>query len=164
MSDTDKPEIITPPNALKAKVKVGGAGAVDMAVLEQAEQVIASMADDYLDWVAQDLKNLRAAYETLRADPNNAENLERIFQISHDIKGQGGSFGFRLITQAGNSLCRFIESLANQETLTSAHLDAVGVHVDTMTLIIAEDLRDDGGAKGGALMSGLNKMVEKLSG
>ena len=36
----EKVEIINPPNAVKAKVRVGGPGAVDASALEKAEQVI----------------------------------------------------------------------------------------------------------------------------
>ena len=39
----DKVEIINPPNTVKAKVRVGGPGAVDTSTLEKAEEAIASM-------------------------------------------------------------------------------------------------------------------------
>ncbi|MBC8241931.1 MAG: phosphorelay protein, partial [Alphaproteobacteria bacterium] len=53
MADSEKPQIITPPDTLKLKVAVGGSNAVDANALERAEQVIANMADSYLDWVEE---------------------------------------------------------------------------------------------------------------
>ena len=33
----------------------------------------------------------------------------KVFQIFHDIKGQGGGFGYDRIIVLGNDLCRLIE-------------------------------------------------------
>ena len=109
MSD-DKLEIINPPNALKQKVGTGDAGAVDMEALERAEQVIFGMTGSYLNWVAEDLQKIDTAYVVLKAaDGDRKAELNGVFQVAHDIKGQGGSFGYDLITAIGNELCRFIE-------------------------------------------------------
>jgi len=109
MSD-DKLEIINPPNALNQKVGTGGAGAVDMEALERAEQVIFGMTGSYLNWVAEDLQKIDTAYVVLKAaDGDRKAELNGVFQVAHDIKGQGGSFGYDLITAIGNELCRFIE-------------------------------------------------------
>lgn len=53
----DGPKLIRPPQTLNLKVTVGGEGAVDAAVLEPAEQVIADLADSYVDWAAEDIGN-----------------------------------------------------------------------------------------------------------
>ncbi len=109
MSD-DKLEIINPPNALKQKVGTGGAGAVDVEALERAEQVIFGMTGSYLNWVAEDLQKIDTAYVVLKAaDGDRKAELNGVFQVAHDIKGQGGSFGYDLMTAIGNELCRFIE-------------------------------------------------------
>jgi len=94
MSD-EKLEIINPPNALKQKVGTGGPGAVDLEALERAEQVIAGMTDSYLEWVVEDLKKIEAAYNALAsASGDGREEMQAVFQVAHDIKGQGGSFGY----------------------------------------------------------------------
>ena len=70
MADDDM-EIINPPNTLKDKVREGGPGAVDLATLERAENVIAEMADSYLEWVQEDLVRIEAAYKALTAAAGN---------------------------------------------------------------------------------------------
>jgi 2,4-dienoyl-CoA reductase-like NADH-dependent reductase (Old Yellow Enzyme family) len=47
-------------------------------------------------------------------DAETAAQLEAIFAVSHDIKGQGGSFDYQLMTIVGNQLCRFIENLGGK--------------------------------------------------
>ncbi|MBM3565487.1 MAG: Hpt domain-containing protein, partial [Alphaproteobacteria bacterium] len=108
----EEPEIINPPNSLKTKVKTGGPGAVNLAALERAEQVIANLSDSYLDWVQEDLKKIAAAYDELKTSGGSDKKvLDSIFRLAHDMKGQGGSFGFNLMTSVGNELCRMIEKM-----------------------------------------------------
>ena len=162
MGDDDKPQLITPPNTLKDKVGTGGPGAVDLDVLERAEQVIADLAGNYLEWVEEDLVKIQKALEDLKAaGGDHKAELDRVFQIAHDMKGQGGSFGYQLMTVVGNQLCRFIEPL---ETVGPGEIEVIKLHIDTMSLIIAQRMEGDGGKAGEALLAGLEKVAAKISG
>lgn len=156
----DELEIINPPNTLKSKVREGGPGAVDLATLERAERVIEQMADSYLEWVQEDLVRMDAAYKVLAAASGDRKaEADQVFQIAHDIKGQGGSFGYDLMTLIANELCRLIE---RQESFGSAEVQAVKVHVDAMKLVIQNRMKGDGGANGQALVAGIRQVGDKL--
>lgn len=158
----DEMEIINPPNLLRSKVKEGGPGAVDLATLERAESVIAAMADSYLEWVEEDLKRIEAAYVKMAAASGDRKaEAEGVFQIAHDIKGQGGSFGYDLMTVIGNELCRLIE---RRETFGEAELQAIRVHIDALKLVINSNMKGDGGSDGQALVAGIRQVGDKLSG
>ncbi len=155
-------EIINPPNTLKSKVKTGGPGAVNLEALERAEKVIANLSDSYLDWVQEDLKKITATFDDLKAGRGaQKEALDGIFRLAHDMKGQGGSFGFGLVTSVGNELCRMIEKMPSP--LTQSHIDAIGVHIDSMKLIIAQRMKGDAGKVGEAMLAGLQKVSDKLT-
>ena len=155
-------EIINAPNQLKNKVSVGGPGAVDADVLARAEMVITEMADQYLDWVKVDLEKLQAAYADLAAaGPGAKDEVTRVFEVAHDMKGQGGSFGYDLITIIGNQVCRIIE---RSDTIGAAEIEAIGVHVNTMKLVITEEMKGDGGDSGKKILLGLEKVYEKVMG
>tara|TARA_R110002110_G_scaffold90632_12_gene235600 strand:+ start:1836 stop:2339 length:504 start_codon:yes stop_codon:yes gene_type:complete len=156
-----KAEFITPPNTLKLKVQVApGEKGIDLAALERAESVISDMQGSYLEWVQNDLKNLEAAISTAMADSGPLEpHFEKIFSISHDIKGQGGSFGYQMMTNIGNQLCRFIEAMGAP---TKADLHIVRLHFDAMKLVIAKRMEGDGGKTGEELVAGLQAVVAKL--
>ncbi|MBC8337687.1 MAG: Hpt domain-containing protein [Alphaproteobacteria bacterium] len=159
MSD-EKLEIINPPNALKQKVGTGGPGAVDLEALERAEQVIAGMTDSYLEWVVEDLKKIEAAYNALAsASGDGREEMQAVFQVAHDIKGQGGSFGYDMMTAIGNELCRFIEK---SKKSGPGEIEAIKLHVDSMKLVIAEDIQGNGGKQGEQMLAGLQKVCDKL--
>lgn len=161
MDDEPKAEVITPPDTLKKKVKIGGPGAVDLDTLNRAEAVIADMADNYLEWVAKDLTEIHQAVENLKAEKKDHKDaLARIFQLSHDMKGQGGSFGYTLMTILGGNLCNFVEKL---EDAGSAEVEVIQLHINAMDLVIAKQMKGDGGKEGEQLLKGLGLVAAKVS-
>lgn len=162
MSDEKTPQaqVIRPPQTLQNKVEKGGPGAVDLDALAKAEDVIANLADDYLDWVREDLVRLEAAYDQLKAgDGDVKDNLENIFQIAHDMKGQGGSFGYDLMTAIGDQLCRLVEKMEN---VGPREFNMVRVHIDAMRVVITKSLKGDGGDEGRQLLMGLELVGGKV--
>lgn len=160
MSDESGARIIRPNLTLNSKVTVGGPGAVDEATLDRAEKVIESMSDDYLKWAKDDLSKLAKAFAALKAGGGDtAKQLDAIFSVSHDIKGQGGSFDFQLMTIIGNQLCRFIEGLKG--SAGPADVELIELHVNALQLVMAQKLKKDGGAIGQKLLSGLEQVIEK---
>ncbi len=157
---TQEVSFIKAPDTLKGKIGIGGPGAVDLDALARAEEVIASMSGNYLEWAEDDLQKLDEAIAKLDADRSNCKtHLNRIFQISHDIKGQGGSFGYHMMTILGSQLCHFVEELEN---VSDNDIKAIRLHVDAMKMVISKRMEGDGGAEGEVLFSGLDKVVAKL--
>lgn len=154
-----KTEIIRPPQTIQSKVEKGGPGAVDLAALERAEDVIESLADDYLEWVAEDLQALEKAFEALKSgDGSDKKRLNAVFEISHDMKGQGGSFGFDLVTSIGDHLCRLVEKF---DKVGPREIDMVRVHIDALRVVVKKQLKGDGGKEGRELLLGLTVMGKK---
>ncbi len=161
MDDEPKAEVIVPPDTLKKKVKTGGPGAVDLKALERAEAVIADMTDTYLEWAAEDLAKIHAAVDELKAENKDREKaLAGVFQLSHDMKGQGGSFGYALMTILGGNLCRFIENL---EDAGPAEVEVIQLHINAMDLVITKRMKGDGGKEGEQLLDGLGLVTAKVS-
>jgi hypothetical protein len=161
MSDDDTVNVIKPPDTLSAKVTKGGPGAVDLAAIERAESVIANMADSYLDWVEEDLVKITKAQEALKANPDDpVDRLDKVFQVAHDMKGQGGSFGYDLMTILGNDLCRFIEG---KETVSKVDLEVIDLYIGTMHIVISKRMSGDGGAEGNKVLTGLAAVVAKIT-
>ncbi len=155
-----KLEVINPPKGLKDKVGTDGAGAIDLEALKKAEEVIASMADSYLDTVVDDLRNIDEAFEKLEAATGDRkEELMGVFQTALVLKGQGGSFGYDLMTTIGNELCRLIEKL---DKAGPKEVEAIKLHIDSMKLVISNDIKGDGGETGKEMLAGLQQVCDKL--
>ena len=160
MSDKE-PQYIYPPTTLQQKVKELPQG-MEKILLQQANEAILEMADEYLGWVIADIDNLEAQCSMALKDPDNrADHIQNLYLAAHEIKGQGGSFGYPLMTALGGHLCRYIETLDYK--MTDGQLEVVKVCVDSMRLVIAERMEGDGGKMGEQLLKGLSAAIEKRS-
>ncbi len=159
-SNGDQPQVIRPPNTLRKKAE--SAPKLDLKALEEADKVVQNLAGDYLKWVSDDIRALQEHVDGLEQGTlEEKPALDEIFRIAHDIKGQGGSFGYDLMTVIGNHLCRFIE---NTESATPAHLDVIKVHIDAMRLVVSQKIEGDGGGVGNKLVRGIEAVVAKVQG
>lgn len=161
-SENEVVRVINPPQTLNAKITIGGPGAVDKAVLARAEEVIADLSNDYIEWAQEDLKKIQVAVSSLTAGGGKEKNkhaLRSIFATSHDIKGQGGSFGYDLMTAIGGDLCRFTE---NMEEVRKSDISIIQLHVDTMKRVIGDGIKGDGGAEGEKVLKGLSAVINKV--
>ena len=107
--------------------------------IADAERAVALLARDYLVWASEDLIKMRLALLAGRRDD--------LFQFAHDMKGQGGSFGFPLLTQIAEKLCRSLER--------GTALVALTPYLDAVETILQAPLRGEGGEAGAALLAEL---------
>ncbi len=154
-------EIIDVPNPLKGKVSYGADG-VDAAMLEKAEALIANLQGDFVVWVQEDLKRLQQHFDNAKALPveDRAHAMKEVFGVLHDMKGQGGSFGFPLVTTITNQLCRFMET---RTSFGQAEMDTISLCINTVRLIVAERMSGDGGMKGEKLLKGIELVFQKFA-
>lgn len=115
--------------------------------------------DYYLNWTTQSLEEFAGLLATLNDGPEDADKLtEDMHAIAHNIKGMGSSFDFPLMTEIGTSLCRYLRSRKNGTPLAASLIEA---HAKAMNVILANDIRGDGGDRGQALTARLNEIVDK---
>jgi hypothetical protein len=113
---------------------------------------------DYEAWTLKALGEMRAALGVAQACPEDpTEPLRRIFDGAHDLKGQGASFGYPLITRIAQSLCR-LGHAGPLEACTAERLRAVGAHLDVLVLILEKRIRGDGGVVADKLAAKLESM------
>lgn len=131
------------------------------SVLARAEAAIADLAKDYSTWALADVAKGRAALAAAETDAaNRPAHVEALFRIGHDLKGQGSSFGYPLITKLGHSLCTLTRDRArNYET---RHLDLAKSHLDAMDLVLTKEIKGEGGKVGVDLIAKLESKVADL--
>ncbi len=156
--EPDDVQVINPPNLIKAKVS--GSGGPSSAMLERAEEAINRLSDDYPKWAMKDIETLCTLMEEAeKSDDARIENLRQIFKLAHDMRGQGGSFGYPLMTRVGSSLCRFTEVLNNPDERA---MKVVRAHVEAMRAVIVNRVRGDGDAIGREIAQGLEFAVDRF--
>ena len=153
-------EVITPPNTLAAKVPNHGGPTLE-SIVREAEQSLDDLRESYQLWVQQDLENIARLVEDAETDPGLAsDKLHEIKQISHDIKGQGATFEFPLLSHVARSLHKLLDDAdqSHQQLLKLVH-----IHVDAMNVIVKEGIRGAGGEAGKSLVEMLRTAVEKVT-
>lgn len=152
----------TPANANDPDADEAGEGRMS-STLARAEAAVASLAKDYARWALADVARARAALSAAADDPaRRAQHVETVFRVGHDLKGQGASFGFPLITRIGHSLCVLTRdrALAYQDR----HLELATSHIDAIDLVLTKNIRGEGGQVGAALVAKLEQRVAELVG
>jgi len=119
-------------------------------ILARAEAALAGLSGRYLEWAGADAARLRACLDEVRTPGADlAMLLPRLFTISHDMKGQAATFGYPLVSELGNRLCRLIEDEPIPDPEGVARLARLA---EGMIQVIAQRLDGDGGAAGRALL------------
>lgn len=155
-------QLITPPNLLKAKVGKGGPGGIDPDLIRHAENVIDSMVDEFSDTVSREILNVMELAMELESDSARATDvLTNIRRVAHDLRGQGATYGYDLITEVAECLFRYTERLSNAAELNPEVLRA---HADAMRAVVKNDVKGDGGAIGIDLVASLDALVARMTG
>lgn len=143
-----RPRRVRPPNDLAQKV----AHLDFKAMARQAAKKAPPLAD--FDFAGHALP-LIAEARTLAA----ADDLEPLFEIAHDLKGQGSSFAYPLITELFDSICHVIRTEAATGTRRRAFL---AVQLDAAEMILRQGLTGEGGNTGTQLMAEIRRTSQRL--
>jgi chemotaxis protein histidine kinase CheA len=156
MSKKHPIEIFMPPNILKAKVG-GSVAAIDMAAIKRAEAAVESLKENFQNWIGDDVEKLAAARDVFAKESNELAR-DSLFRASHDLKGQGQTFGFPFVAKVAASLCKLIEGVA----LKSIPVGLLDAHVDAIRVCMRDQIKGDSDRIATALAQELEARVGEL--
>lgn len=131
----------------------------DEDILSEAEAAFEEMAEEYPDWVMGLIDQLFEFHRRcVDDDINRKRYFEGINAIAHDMRGQGGTFGYELITDFAEGLYNFTQQGSG---LSDNHVEIIKAHLDAMRVVIRDRVNGDGGDIGHALKEGLDQSVQK---
>ncbi|MDA1132388.1 MAG: Hpt domain-containing protein [Proteobacteria bacterium] len=155
-------------NRLAAKVGVGGGPAAEPGKLseeafERAMKEIEKAAEDYPDWVRESLDELGAELKAAWDLPpeERVQPFRKIGRIAHELKGQGGTFGYPLISTFGDMLYEFTQT---DVKIRDNLLEVAKAHLDVMRAVINDRVSGKGGSIGQDLKLSLDQAIKKYSG
>ena len=113
--------------------------ATDLEAVAPTEAIVASMSEEYLEWLRGDLDKLDKTLSEARGSVRAVDQLRR---KAHDIRGQGGSFGFPLISQVADALHKVIVS---QDDMLSAEGETLARGLfGALRLVVERQARGNG--------------------
>jgi len=131
-----KPSLIKPKKRLSDKVRTTGGPTPEEAVL-CAVNAAEDLIEGYQGWAVDDLQNLWQAFQDTVA---GSADVERMFDIAHEVRGQGGTFGYPLISSIGDSLCKYLEQ---RKSLSPIELEVIKIHILAMKAVFRQSLKGD---------------------
>lgn len=147
--------------------KVGGLGAgrdkldISLEALEKAQAALETLSEDYPDWVSKHIDQLTALAAKAAGTPEKRNDIfGEINVIAHDMKGQGGTFGYILVTIFADSLHKFTTKTAGH---TDQHIEIIKAHIDVMRAVIKGRVQGNGGETGKQLIDSLQMAIKKYS-
>lgn len=158
--DTPKVEFVDNPNPLKDKVKVKH-GVDPKEMIAKADEAVERLGDEFEKLFANNVRQLNSAItEVKRGGEYQKAGVSVLRRVLHDLRGQAGTFGYPLVSQVGDSACKFIDL---SEELSETEIDVIVMHIDALKAINQAKITGDGGAIGQELMSGLRKVIQKYN-
>lgn len=146
--------------------KAGGIGATadssvfSPEILEETEGHFQEAISDYPDWVQETLNKLTALVEVcVNFEDKRIVTYKPIQEIAHEMKGQGGTFGYPLVSTFGDSLYDFTGPHAG---LSDNHVQIIKAHVDAMKATINGRIQGDGGEIGIELKAMLAAAIKRF--
>jgi HPt (histidine-containing phosphotransfer) domain-containing protein len=121
-------EIITPPNALKAKIG-GPLPALDQQAIARAEAALAKLSDQFSEWIGEELEKLVQAWDAYESSGGTQPARDELHRRAHDLKGLAPTYGYPLVGRICASLCKLtgddVLDAIPPMSLLKAHVDTV---------------------------------------
>jgi chemotaxis protein histidine kinase CheA len=126
------------------------------AMIRRAEMSVANLAEDFAAENARNVAALRDFWIKGRGMAGDAQIMRDLFRTAHDIKGQGTTFGYELLSIIAASLCTL---LTTQKTkVTQERVAAlIEAHVTAIELVTNKKITGAGGRQGEELVDQLQK-------
>lgn len=134
----------------------------DEDLMAQATAALEEMSEDYPDWVSGLIDQLSEVHRRCVDTPEQRfQHFEQLHSIAHDMRGQGGTFGYPLMSDFADGLYEF----TGVNTSTSdKNVEIIKAHIDAMRVVIKQRINGDGGEIGIQLKAILAAAIAKFTG
>ena len=154
-----KAPLVRPPKHISEKVPRKG-GPTPAAAILKALNAASHQIEGYQGWAVDGLEDLWREFQRSAANGKcGGDQIQKLFDMAHEIRGQGGSFGFPIISVIGDSLCKFMDGRAE---LTVLDLDVVRIHIFAMKAVFRQGLKGDCGEAGREIANLFRALRERV--
>ena len=147
-------EVIEPPNLIRMQVR--GGGGVDPEAIRRAEAAVRNLKGAFEAAAEAQLEELQAACEQIVAGSSVRANLQQIARIAHELKGQGGTFGYELLSDVADLLSYHAR---RNEFLDQRGVQIVKTIIGALGIVIGQKIQGDGGPAGRELLAHLKHAI-----
>jgi len=133
--------------------------------LARAEEATTLLKQNYTVWAREDVEKGQRHLDdatAATADPARARvHLDGLYAVMHNVKGQGSSFGYPLVTRVSQSLCKL---LGAKHDAGEPMMRVAQAHLDALKLVLDQKIEGSGGETGEKLAGKLETLAQELLG
>lgn len=145
-----KPRFIDPPNVLREKV---GRGGIDPLRLQRAEEYIDENNFDFTPLALEIMAKLNEVMADCKAGKITGKKaVNKLTEPVMELKATGGMFKYTLVTEIAGIVLNFMENISE---LNKDVYEIIDAHQNTLSVIVTNKFRGDGGKEGKALANEL---------
>jgi len=150
------------PNLLKEKLTANTPSSIinELTALATAEADFQEFGENYADWAKDQVKALQEQYKACLEENADVRRIfMRINELANDLRSQGATFGYPLVSDFSKSLCSITHSVVS---FNKVRFDLIKTHLDSIDLVIRQKLEGDGGPMGKEIAKSLNMAAKKV--
>jgi CheY-like chemotaxis protein len=135
----------------------------DPLIVDAAQARIQRLVGDYADWVKRYVSSMSDSLAALEIggwpEDGNAKHVASINRIAHELRGQSGTFDYKLITSFGKSL--YQATMDPEMKITEGRKDLIEAHIDAIRNVFRNRITGDGGQVGKALLREIENVAKR---
>lgn len=144
-------------NTLKNKVRITGSDDdIDMDAIARAEKALETLSVEFDGWLAEEVNRLLVARDTIRSGGASDEQYGELYRAAHDLKGEGDTFGYPLVTELCSSMCKLIDAAEDKSIIPVTLIDN---HVDAIHIVMRDKIKDSSDDTTRAVIERLGEVV-----
>jgi chemotaxis protein histidine kinase CheA len=153
-------EVIVPPGCLRDQVKITGSGPIDTSPIEKAERALDQLSVAFDSWLVEEVTSLTKARDAVHTQGLSPETRKELHRTAHDLKGQGQTYGYPLITHVCSTLCKLLETAIHPDLIP---VDLIDHHVNAVRNIMKMKVKTTDHPKSLAVVNRLYDVVMEFS-
>jgi chemotaxis protein histidine kinase CheA len=132
--------------------KVGKMPAAQLeAMAREAGDAVAELRGPFMRASLENVERLRQLFTAVAERPPGWE--AEAYRMAHDLKGQGTSFDFELVSHIAHALCRHLADRGRESGPDPAARDQRALALcEALRVVLSKDIRGMGGEHGAALL------------
>jgi hypothetical protein len=158
-----EPKIFLPDFSLKLKlgkdVKLGDL--ITPAVLNQAQSAIDAITNDSLQWIRDNLKEIKLLNESIIGGDYQPTITSDISDVALIINSRAGTFGYSRAAEIAYSLYLFSRNKLDPKN-KNHHL-VIQKHIEVLHVILGNQMRGNAGEVGAQIAAELKSLIVKYS-
>jgi signal transduction histidine kinase/CheY-like chemotaxis protein/HPt (histidine-containing phosphotransfer) domain-containing protein len=133
---------------------------IPSAMAAIGEHAFAELLTMYEAGLKEQCDGFTTAIAGLSNKPTGSDSRAKAIELTHSIKGGGGSFGYHLITTIATHADQILK---DKQTLTAQDIEILSSHAEALALVCSKKMSGNGGKPGRILLQGL-EIASKGSG